>query len=182
MKEGIAGWFFMDVDILSKVYQYVADQLRFKGEFPRGRHMSAKSWHKAYEKAVDKTVERIGQQMFCKKRKLGRPYPVCLRNAGYLDHAFPLPTDDPQYRPPGPYREDWADTVDDETKQTKARSGNLDVVVEEENEEEIEMIYDSANDPAVACHQSTDRPEKSAAQALVDILQSSVDDAKSSEE
>ena len=63
---------------------------------------------------MDETVEKIGQQMFCQKRKLGRPYPVCLRNAGYLDHAFPLPTDDPQYRPPGPYQEDWAGTLDDE--------------------------------------------------------------------
>ena len=33
-KEGIAGRFYMDVDILSTVYGFVADQLRFKGEFP----------------------------------------------------------------------------------------------------------------------------------------------------
>ena len=96
MNEGIAGHFYMDVDILSTVYQYMADQLWFMGEFPRGKHTMAKTWHKAYEKAVDETIERIGQQLFCQK-KLGQPYPVCLRSAGYLDHAFPLPADDPQY-------------------------------------------------------------------------------------
>ena len=71
MNEGIAGRFYMDVDILSTVYQYMADQLRFMGEFPRGKHTSAKTWHKAYEKAVDETIERIGQQLFCQKKKLG---------------------------------------------------------------------------------------------------------------
>ena len=177
--EGIAGRFYMDVDILSTVYQYMADQLQFMGEFPRGKHTLAQAWHKAYEKAVNETIERIGQQLFCQKKKLGRPYPVCLRSAGYLDHAFPLPTDDPQYRPPGPYQENWAGTLDDATVEAEASGGRgPDVVVEEEIEEEIEMIYDSAHNPMAACHQ----PEMSAAESLADILKSSVTDAGDPEE
>ena len=142
------------------------------GSFPRGKHTSAQTWHKAYEKAIDKAIERIGQQLFCQKKKLGRPYPVCLWSAGYLDHAFPLPADDPQYRPPGPYQENWAGTLDDVTTEAEASSGGRGphVVVEEEIEEEIEMIYDSTNDPMAACHQ----PEMSAAESLADILKSSV--------
>ena len=171
-KEGIDGHFYMDVDILSTVYLLVADQLRFKGDFPRGRHVSAKSWNKAYEQAVSETVDKIRQQMFCQKKKLGRPYPVCLRDAGYLDHAFPLPTDDPQYRPPGPYREDWAGTPDEEEEGAGAGGGNPDVVVEEEYE--IEMVYDSMNDPQAACNQATSLPEKTPAQGLAELLKSSV--------
>ena len=53
-----------------------------------------------------------------------------------------------------------------------------DVVVEEEIEEEIEMIYDSTNDPTAACNQ----PEMSATESLADILKSSVTDAGDSEE
>ena len=134
------------------------------GSFPRGKHTSAQNWHKAYEKAVNETVERIGQQLFCQKKKLGRPYPVCLRGAGYLDHAFPLPADDPQYRPPGPYQENWAGTLEDTTAAAEASRGP-DVIVEEE----IEMIYDSNHDPTAVCHQS----EMSAAESLADILKSS---------
>ena len=37
MNEGIAGRFYMDVNILSTVYQYMADQLQFMGEFPPGQ-------------------------------------------------------------------------------------------------------------------------------------------------
>ena len=32
--EGIAGRFYMDVDILLTVYLYMVDQLQFMGEFP----------------------------------------------------------------------------------------------------------------------------------------------------
>ena len=173
--EGIAGRFYMDVDILSTVYQYMTDQLRFMGEFPRGKHASTKAWNKAYEKAVDETVEKIGQQLFCQKKILGRPYPTCLRPAGYLDYAFPLPIDDPQYRPPGPYQENWAGTLDDETEEAEASKGQgPDVVVEEE----ITIVYDSSNDPTAACHQ----PEMSAAELLTDILQSSAAQSRVSEE
>ena len=175
--ERIAGRFYMDVDILSTVYQYMADQLRFMGEFPRGKHTSAQNWHKAYEKAVDETIEKIGQQLFCQKKKLGRPYPVWLRSAGYLDHAFPLPTDDPQYRPPGPYQENWAGTLEDATVAAEASRGP-DVIVEEEREEEIEMIYDSTNDLTAACHQS----EMSATESLADILKSSATETGDPEE
>ena len=173
--EGIAGRFYMDVDVLPTVYQYMMDQLRFMGEFPRGKHTSTKAWNKAYEKAVDETVEKIGQQLFCQKKILGWPYPACLRPAGYLDYAFPLLIDDPQYRPPGPYQENWAGTLDDETKEAEASEGQgPDVVVEEE----ITIVYDSSNDPTVACHQ----PEMSAAELLADILQSSAAQLRVSEE
>ena len=173
-KEGIDERFYMDVDILSSVYLLVADQFRFKGDFPRDRHVSAKNWHKAYEQAVSETVDRIGQQMFCQKRKLGRPYPVCLRDAGYLDHAFPLNTDDPQYRPPGPYREDWAGTgmPDEEEEGAVAGDNNPDVVVE--GEYEIEMVYDSNNDPEAACNLATSVPERTPAQGLAALLKGSV--------
>ena len=177
--EGIAGHFYMDVDILLTMYQYRADQLRFMGEFPQGKHMSARAWNKAYEKAVDEAVEKIGQQLFCQKKKLGRPYPVCLRQAGYLDHAFPLLIDDPQYRPPGPYQKNWAGTLDDEAAEAEASGGRgPDVVVEGKIEEEIVMIYDSANDPTAACNQ----PEMSATESLADILQSSAAESRASEE
>ena len=173
--EGIAGRFYMDVDILSTVYQYMTDQLRFMGEFPWGKHVSTKAWNKAYEKAVDETVEKIGQQLFCQKKKLGRPYPICLRQAGYLDYAFPLPIDDPQYRSPGPYQENWAGTLDDETAEAEVSGGRgVDVIMEEE----ITILYDSSNDPTAACHQ----PEMSAAELLADILQSSAAQSRVSEE
>ena len=172
--EGIAGHFHMDVNILSTVYQYMTDQLRFMGEFPRGKHASTKAWSKAYEKVMDETVEKIGQQLFCQK-KLGWPYPICLRQAGYLDYAFPLPIDDPQYRSPGPYQENWAGTLDDETAEAEASRGRgADVIVEEE----ITILYDSPNNPTAACHQ----PEMSAAESLADILQSSAAQSRVSEE
>ena len=124
---------------------------------------------------MDKTVEKIGQQLFCQKRILGRPYPACLRPAGYLDYAFPLPIDDPQYRPPGPYQENWAGTLDDETEEAEVSEGQgPDVVVEEE----ITIIYDSSNDPTAACHQ----PEMSAVELLADILQSSAAQSRVPEE
>ena len=53
-----------------------------------------------------------------------------------------------------------------------------DVIMEEEIKEEIEMIYDSANDPTAACNQ----PEMSAMESLADILQSSAAKARASEE
>ena len=182
-KEGIVGWFYMDVDILSTVYKYMMDQLRFMGEFPRaGKHTMTKAWNRAYDKAVDKMVDKIGQQIFCQKRKLGRAYPVCLRQPGYLDYAYPLTVDDPQYWPPGPYHENWAGTLDDEVGEAEACGGKgPDVVIKEEIEEEIEeeitTIYDSANDPTVACHQ----PDPTPAESLTDILQSSVAELRSSE-
>ena len=124
---------------------------------------------------MDETAEKIGQQLFCQKKKLGRPYPVCLRQAGYLDYAFPLPIDDPQYQSPGPYQENWAGTLDDETAEAEASGGRAaDVIVEEE----ITILYDSSNDPTVACHQ----PEMSAAELLAYILQSSAAQSRVSEE
>ena len=171
-KEGIAGQFYMDVNILSTVYKYMANQLHFMGEFPWGKHMTTKAWNKAYKKAVDEMVDKIGQQIFCQKRKMGWAYPVCLREPGYLDHAYPLPVDDPQYRPPGPYHENWADTMADESGEAQAvGGGGPDVVIEEEYEEEITTIYDSANDPTAACHRTDPTPVES----LADILQSSVE-------
>ena len=175
ISEGIAGRFYMDIDILLTVYQYMTDQLRFMGEFPRGKHASTKAWNKAYEKAVDETVEKIGQQLFCQKKIVGRPYPVCLRQAGYLDYAFRLPMDHPQHRPPGPYQENWAGTLDDETEEAEASEGRgADVIVEEE----ITILYDSSNDPTAACHQ----PEMSTTELLTDILQSSAAQSRVSEE
>ena len=124
---------------------------------------------------MDKTVEKIGQQLFCQKKILGRPYPICLRQAGYLDYAFPLLIDDPQYWPPGPYQENWAGTLDDETEEAEASEGQgPDVVMEEE----ITILYNSSNDPTAACHQL----EMSAAELLTDILQSSAAQSRASEE
>ena len=98
VKEGIAGHFYMDVDTLSTLYKDMSEQLRFMGEFPRSRkHTTSKAWNKAYEKAVGETVDKIGQHFFCQKKKLGWVYPICLRQPGYLNHAFPLNVDDPQY-------------------------------------------------------------------------------------
>ena len=54
----------------------------------------------------------------------------------------------------------------------------LDVIVEEEKEEEIEMVYDSTNDPTVACHQS----EMSTTKSLADILKSSATETGNLEE
>ena len=181
VKEGIAGRFYMDVDILSAVYRLVADQLRILGEFPRGKHTSAASWNKAWEKAVDETVDRIAQELFCQKKKLGRVYPVCLRESGYLDYAFPLPADDPQYRPPGAYRENWADTMDAEELAVRAAEAaaraasaaaiaaeiggggdaDADVIVEEET---IEIVGDDGVHTEL---------EMTAAESLASLLETS---------
>ena len=56
--------------------------------------------------------------------------------------------------------------------------GDHDVVMEGETEEEIEMVYNSANDPMAACNQ----PELSAAESLADILKSSVTDLENPKE
>ena len=63
--------------------------------------------------------------------------------------------------------------MDDATAEAEASGGKgPDVIAEEEIKEEIEMIYDSANDPTAACNQ----PEMSATESLPDILKSSVTD------
>ena len=83
------------------------------GEFPRSeKHTLMRAWNRAYEKFIDETVNKIGQQYFCRRMKLGRVYLVCLHEAGYLDHVFPLPENDPQHRTPGTYDENWAGTLD----------------------------------------------------------------------
>ena len=99
--EGVAGRFYMDVDTLAHLYSDMAHQLRYQGEFPRSpQHTTVTKWRAAWDKFVDETIEKIGQQYWCRKIKQGRTYPSCLRQSGLLDHAFPLPEDDPQYRPP----------------------------------------------------------------------------------
>ena len=113
--EGVAGRFYMDVDTLARLYSDMAHQLRYRGEFPQSpQHTTATKWRAAWDKFVDETIEKIGQQYWCRKIKQGRTYPSCLRQSGLLDHAFPLPEDDPQYRPPGRYVENWAGTLDEE--------------------------------------------------------------------
>ena len=42
-KEGITGRFYMDVNILLTLYKDMADQKRFMGEFPHGRHTTPQS-------------------------------------------------------------------------------------------------------------------------------------------
>ena len=166
-KEGIAGQFYMNVDTLSTVYRFVANQLRILGEFPRGKHTSAASWNKAWEKAVDETVERIAQELFCQTKKLGRVYPICLREPGYLDYAFPLPADNPQYRPPGPYSENWADTMEAEEIAAKAADAGAggdagaDVIIEEET---VEIVGDQGGHTEL---------EMTAAESLASLLHTS---------
>ena len=100
--EGVAGCFYMDVDTLACLYSDMAHHLRYLGEFPWSpQHTTMTKWKAAWDKFVDETIEKIGQQYWCRKIKQGRTYPSCLRQSGLLDHAFPLPEDDPQYRPPG---------------------------------------------------------------------------------
>ena len=113
--EGVAGRFYMDVDTLARLYSDMAHQLRYRGEFPWSpQHTTVTKWRAAWDKFVTETIEKIGQQYWCRKIKQGRTYPSCLRQSGLLDHAFPLPEDDPQYRPPGRYIENWAGTLDEE--------------------------------------------------------------------
>ena len=113
--EGVAGRFYMDVDTLARLYSDMAHQLRYRGEFPRSpQHTTATKWRAAWDKFVDETIEKIGQQYWCRKIKQGRTYPSYLWQSGLLDHAFPLLEDDPQYRPPGRYVENWAGTLDEE--------------------------------------------------------------------
>ena len=105
----------MDVDTLACLYSDMAHQLQYVGEFPRSpQHTTVAKWKAAWDKFVDETIEKIGQQYWCRKIKQGRTYPLWLRQLGLLDHAFPLPEDDPQYRPPGRYIENWASTLDEE--------------------------------------------------------------------
>ena len=179
IKEGITGHFYMDVNTLLTLYKDMADQLRFMGEFPRARrHTMPKAWKKAYDKAVNKMVDKIGQYYFCQERKLGRADPICLRQAGYLDHTFPLTVDDHQYQPPGPYRKNWAGMLANEDGEAEACGGRgPDVVVEKEVKEEITTIYDSANDPTVACNQ----PEPTPAEVLADLLHSSAVESRPSD-
>ena len=113
--KGVAGHFYMDVDTLACLCSDMAHQLRYLGEFPRSpQHTTATGWKAAWDKFVSGTIERVGQQCWCRKVKQGWTYPSCLQQSGLLDHAFPLPEDDPQYRPPGRYIENWAGTLDEE--------------------------------------------------------------------
>ena len=191
--EGVAGRFYMDVDTLARLYSDMAHQLRYRGEFPRSpQHTTATKWRAVWDKFVDETIEKIGQQYWCRKIKQGRTYPSCLRQSGLLDHAFPLPEDDPQYRPPGRYVENWAGTLDEErpvreevVPQAPVRAGEeatpaaprapggieADVVVEQVTEEtadgEITCLYDSANDPTFCpAWPSEPTPEEVLAQLL----------------
>ena len=100
--EGVAGHFYMDVNIPAHLYSDMVHQLRYLGEFPWSpQHTTVTKWKAAWDKFVDETIEKIGQQYWCRKIKQGRTYPSCLWQSGLLDHAFPLPEDDPQYQPPG---------------------------------------------------------------------------------
>ena len=191
--EGVAGHFYMDVDTLACLYSDMAHQLRYLGEFPRlPQHTTATKWKAAWDKFVDETIEKIGQQYWCRKIKQGRTYPSCLWQSGLLDHAFPLPEDDPQYRPPGRYIENWAGTLDEErpvkkeavpqaptgageeaTPAAPGAPGSIepDVVVEQVTEEtadgEITCLYDSANDPTFCPAQPSEpTPEEALAQLL----------------
>ena len=149
-------------------------------------------WKAAWDKFVDETIEKIGQQYWCRKIKQGRTYPSCLWQLGLLDHAFPLPEDDPQYRPPGRYIENWAGMLDEErpvkeeaVPQAPTRAGKgatpaapgapggiePDMVVEQVTEEtadgEITCLYDSANDPTFCpARPSEPTPEEALAQLL----------------
>ena len=152
----------------------------------------ATKWKAAWDKFIDETIEKIGQQYWCRKIKQGRTYPSCLRQSGLLDHAFPLPEDDPQYRPPGRYIENWAGTLDEEclvkeeaVPQAPAGAGEEatpaapgapggiepDVVVEQVTEEtadgKITCLYDSANDPTFCpAWPSEPTPEEALTQLL----------------
>ena len=193
MNDGVAGHFYMDVDTLARLYSDMAHQLRYLGEFLRSpQHTTATKWKATWDKFVDETIEKIGQQYWCRKIKQGWTYPSCLQQSGLLDHAFPLPEDDPQYRPPGRYIENWAGTLDEErpvkeeaVPQAPAAAGEEatpaapgapgsiepDVVVEQVTEEtadgEITCLYDSANDPTFCPAQlSEPTPEEALAQLL----------------
>ena len=191
--EGVAGRFYMDVDTLARLYSDMAHQLRYLGEFPRSpQHTTVAKWKAAWDKFVDETIKKIGQQYWYRKIKQGQTYPSCLRQSGLLDHAFPLPEDDPQYRPPGRYIENWAGTLDEEcpvreetVPQAPAGAGEEatlavprapgsiepDVVVEqvmvETADGEITCLYDNANDPTFCpARPSEPTPEEALAQLL----------------
>ena len=193
MNEGVAGRFYMDIDTLACLFSDMAHQLRYRGEFPRSpQHTTATKWRAAWDKFVDETIEKIWQQYWCRKIKQGWTYPSCLRQSVLLDHAFPLPEDDPQYRPPGRFIENWAGMLDEErpvreeaVPQAPAGAGKEvtpavpgvpggikpDVVVEQVTEEmadgEIMCLYDSANDPTFCpARPSEPTPEEALAQLL----------------
>ena len=156
------------------------------------QHTTATKWKAAWDKFVDETIKKIGQQYWCRKIKQGWTYPSCLRQSGLLDHAFPLLEDDPQYRPPGRYIENWASTLDEErpvkeeaVPQAPAGAGKEvtpaapglpggiepDVVVEQVTEETadgvITCLYDSTNDPTFCpARPSEPTPEEALAQLL----------------
>ena len=61
--EGVVGHFYMDVDTLVRLYSDMAHQLRYLGEFPRSpQHTTATKWKAAWDKFVDETIKKIGQQ------------------------------------------------------------------------------------------------------------------------
>ena len=63
MNEGVAGRFYMDVDTLAHLYSDMVHQLRYIGEFPRSpQHTTSTKWKAAWDKFVDETIEKIGQQ------------------------------------------------------------------------------------------------------------------------
>ena len=68
--EGVAGRFYMDVDTLAHLYSDMAHQLRYRGEFLRSpQHTTATKWRATWDKFVDETIEKIGQQYWCRKIK-----------------------------------------------------------------------------------------------------------------
>ena len=191
--EGVAGCFYMDVDTLAHLYSDMVHQLRYLGEFPRSpQHTTVTKWKAAWDKFVDETIEKIGQQYWCRKVKQGQTYPSCLWQSGLQDHAFPLPEDEPQYQLPGRYIKNWASTLDEEhpvreeaVPQVPAGAGEEatlaapgapggiepDVVVEQVTVEtadwEIMCLYDSANDPTFCpARLSEPTPEEALAQLL----------------
>ena len=193
MNEGVAGRFYMDVNTLACLYSDMVHQLRYLGDFPRSpQHTTVAKWKAAWDKFVDETIKKIGQQYWCRKIKQGQTYPSCLRQSGLLDHAFPLPEDDPQYRPPGRYIENWASMLDKErlvreeavplvpagageeaTLAAPGAPGSIepDVVVEqvmvETADGEIMCLYDSANDPTFCPAQPSEpTPEEALTQLL----------------
>ena len=80
----------MDVDTLAPLYSDMAYQLRYLGEFPRlPQHTTATKWKATWDKFVDETIEKIGQQYWCRKIKQGRTYPSCLWQVGSAGPCLP---------------------------------------------------------------------------------------------
>ena len=68
MNEGGAGRFYMDVDTLACLYSDMVHQLRYLGEFLWSpQHTTVAKWKAAWDKFVDETIEKIGQQYWCRE-------------------------------------------------------------------------------------------------------------------